>query len=139
MSPLSDKTTQYDRERVPKRPVLDALPRSPAIQGTARSVGDIPGALDVPSARVAIAMALRHAKIPLGATVLLPAYHCTAMVEPVRWAGFRAAFHPVPHDLQLSARDLAPHLTSDVRAIVVVHYFGFAQRALLYGDRKSVV
>jgi perosamine synthetase len=130
LSQLSDKTTQYERERIPKRPVLDGIPRSPASIGAVRSVADIRGALDLPSARVAIAMALRHARIPRGATVLLPAYHCMAMVEPVRWAGFRVAFHPVPRDLQLTAHDLAPHLTADVRALVAVHWFGFAQRAL---------
>ena len=37
--------------------------------------------------------------LPKGATVLLPAYHCPALVEPFIWAGATIRFYPLNEQL----------------------------------------
>lgn len=59
-------------------------------------------------------------------TVLLPAFHCTALVEPVPRAGFKADFYRILPDFRPDMEDLRRRLSRDVAAIVVIHYFGFA-------------
>lgn len=123
-------SNQYDRELVPRRPVLDRWPRSrPGSQGW-RSVADLPNRLLLPSARHAIAAALQLGSCPRGSAVLLPAYHCTAMVGPVRWLGHEPRFYPVRADLQIDLPSLERLLAPPVTALVVVHYFGFPQQEL---------
>jgi len=74
--------------------------------------------------RYALAEAMRRAGVGEGTAVLLPAYHCRSMVEPVMYLN---AVYPMTTNLQpdLSA---ASELARDgkVRALVMTHYFGFA-------------
>jgi dTDP-4-amino-4,6-dideoxygalactose transaminase len=58
-------------------------------------------------------------------TILLPAFHCTALVEPVPRAGFKANFYRVLPDFRPDVEDLKRRFSADVAAVVVVHYFGF--------------
>jgi len=57
-------------------------------------------------------------------TVLLPAYHCPAMVEPIVWAGCKIAFYRLRKDLSPEPDDLA-RLLPQAKAIVLVRFFGF--------------
>jgi perosamine synthetase len=58
-------------------------------------------------------------------TVLLPAFHCTALVEPVVRAGFRTAFYRIRPDFTVDLDDLRTKLNSETCMVVVVHFFGF--------------
>ncbi|HMI50428.1 MAG TPA: DegT/DnrJ/EryC1/StrS family aminotransferase [Candidatus Saccharimonadales bacterium] len=58
-------------------------------------------------------------------TVLLPAYHCTALVEPVIRAGFQPVFYGIRPDFSIDTEDLSAKISSAVALTVVVHYFGF--------------
>lgn len=58
-------------------------------------------------------------------TVLLPAFHCTALVEPVPRAGFNASFYRILPDFRPDMEDVRCKLSRDVAAVVVIHYFGF--------------
>jgi len=60
-----------------------------------------------------------------GDTVLLPAYHCTALVEPVIRAGYRAAFYRIKPDFGIDELDLQAKISTRVALTIVVHFFGF--------------
>ncbi len=57
--------------------------------------------------------------------VLLPAFHCTALVEPVPRAGFNVSFYRILPDFRPDFEDVRHRLSRDVAAIVIIHYFGF--------------
>lgn len=61
-----------------------------------------------------------------GNTVLLPAYHCPAMVEPFLWAGCSVMFYPVTETLSPVADQLDEWMNA-ADAIVFTRYFGFEQ------------
>lgn len=79
------------------------------------------------SARVGIALALREHGIGPGDEVLLPAYHCIAMIEPVRYCGATPVFYRVTDQARVEFSDIAAKCDERTRAIVAVHYFGFPQ------------
>ena len=58
-------------------------------------------------------------------TVLLPAFSCPTVVDPVIEAGFRPRFYSINIDLSIDTSDLLAKLDSDVAAVVVINYFGF--------------
>jgi len=58
-------------------------------------------------------------------TVLLPAFHCTALVEPVPRAGFKADFYRLLPDFRPDLDDVRRRFSDEVAVIVVIHYFGF--------------
>ena len=60
-----------------------------------------------------------------GHVVLLPAFHCTALVEPVAHSRFRPVFYRVRPDFSPDMDDLRSKLSSQVALIVVIHFFGF--------------
>jgi hypothetical protein len=60
-----------------------------------------------------------------GGTVLLPAYHCDAMVDACLWSGFEPRFFAVNEDLSPEVSSIKELISSDVKAAVIVHYFGF--------------
>lgn len=78
--------------------------------------------------------ALAAAAIRLKATgaanvVLLPGYHCPALVEPFIHAGYEIKFYPQNVDLSSDPVIFQQLLSSDVTHVVVVRYFGFSQNA----------
>jgi dTDP-4-amino-4,6-dideoxygalactose transaminase len=117
---------EYPEPKVPAHPVLSwgtlggAFTRRPGVL----DVGD---RLDVMSGRMALAHALKHMGAGPGTKILLPAYHCTAMVEPVVWCGATPAFYRTHADLTADLDDLACKVDASTRALIVIHYFGFPQ------------
>lgn len=59
--------------------------------------------------------------------ILIPAYHCPALVEPFIWLGYEIRFYPLQSDLSIDLKILSELLTDDVTHCVVVRYFGFGQ------------
>jgi hypothetical protein len=57
--------------------------------------------------------------------VLLPAFHCVALVEPVLRAGYRAVFYRVRPDFTIDLEDLNSKCSLRDALIVVIHFFGF--------------
>lgn len=122
------------RERIPKDPVfsLATFARSPKQHdnivscvldaGTARFVG---------RGCAAIGLALQHAKIGQGDQVLIPAYHCISMVEPVVWRGAVPAFYRVNADTSVNLQDIEARISEHTRALLVPHYFGFPQKRMV--------
>lgn len=77
--------------------------------------------------RYALTEALRRAGVGLGKAVLLPAFHCRAIVEPVLYLGAEPCFYPVKADLRPDFSALSSLLNGKppVVAMVMTHYFGF--------------
>jgi perosamine synthetase len=59
--------------------------------------------------------------------VLLPAYHCPALVEPFLWCGYEVRFYPMQPDLTVDEDMFAQLLTADVTHCLLVSFFGFQQ------------
>jgi perosamine synthetase len=60
-----------------------------------------------------------------GEEILVPAFHCCSMVEPVLRAGYRPRFYTVNRDLSVNVPDLLAQITKKTAAIIIVNYFGF--------------
>jgi len=61
-------------------------------------------------------------------TILLPAFHCPSVVEPVLRAGMRPAFYRVDRNMELDLDDLRARLHGDVAAVLFINYLGFPSR-----------
>ena len=75
--------------------------------------------------RYALAETLRRAGVVPGRTVLLPSFHCRAMVEPVLYLGAKPLFYPLMPDLSPDFAALPALLDTRVAAMLVTHFFGF--------------
>ena len=125
---------QFPIPHVPKNPVLGwasfsraDTDRVDAGLASIPSVLSLPHRRDVTSARVAIALALQRLGVGRGDRVLVPAYHCLSMVEPVVFCGAEPCFFPLTARLEVPLDALERLDLSRVRAILVTHYFGFPQ------------
>ena len=58
-------------------------------------------------------------------TVLVPAYHCMALIQPIVAAGFEIGCYRIRPDLTVDHADLAEQMGPHVAAVLVIHYFGF--------------
>lgn len=116
-----------------QRPLVPALP-VPRPGAAARDQGPAPpGVLGLThrrylhSGRYALYHALRHAGLTPGDGVLVPAYHCLAMLEPLHILGLEPVFYPIAADTSVRTADLESRLTAGIAAVIVVHYFGVVQ------------
>ncbi|HKP97235.1 MAG TPA: DegT/DnrJ/EryC1/StrS family aminotransferase [Fibrobacteria bacterium] len=76
--------------------------------------------------RNAIHLGLSALGIRPGAVVLLPAFHCTALVDPVMAYGARPAYYPVRRDLTLDLASIEAALVrTGASALLCVHFFGW--------------
>ena len=131
MVPLAESILpDYPEPRIPKNPVLGwgALGLSPSARNAAYpEVLDLAHTKLVTSARFAIAIALRELGVSTGDEVLVPAFHCLSMIEPVAWSGASPRLYPLDGNLGIGLKGLVGTDTSRVKAMLVTHYFGFPQ------------
>lgn len=113
------------------------VPLMPVISygGFGKHVSDWRSLLDLPhlptsAGRAAISLALENAGIGEGDEVLVPAYHCESMIAPVAHVGATPVFYKVDCDSSLNLNDLAGKITTNTRAVLATHYFGFPQRLI---------
>ena len=84
-------------------------------------------------ARYALLAAYRRAGLMAGMSLLAPGYHCRTLIDPALRLGATVQFYPLDAqlrpDLHAIARLIKEAKTNahPVRALVVTHYFGFAQ------------
>ncbi len=75
--------------------------------------------------RGALDAILESADIGRGDDVLLQAYTCVAVPEPVLWRGARPVYVDIdPQTLNMSAEDLKKKITPRAKAIIIQHTFG---------------
>lgn len=114
------------------RPILSMLPYKGRRRWIGRSGREVPSAFlgageFFVHGRYALVEALRRAGVGPGGAVLLPAYHCRTIVESALYLGAEVRFYPMTADLKPDFASL-DRLNADgaVRAMLVTHYFGFA-------------
>ncbi len=119
-------TPVFPKPRIPIKPVLSL--RS---FGTHRSqipaIDDFGVARYVTSGRAAIALALQNLGVKPGDEVLIPAFHCTSMVEPAVWLGAKPVFYKILSSTEIDFDDIKKKITPQTRAMLATHYFGFSQ------------
>jgi dTDP-4-amino-4,6-dideoxygalactose transaminase len=131
----------YPRPAVPVTPVFSW---SSLMRGGRRrlSILDAGQVRTVTSGRIAIALALREMGIGPGDAVLLPAYHCASMVEPVIWAGATPVFYRIHADTSVDLDDIAGKTGIATRVLVATNYFGFPQdlaRLRAFCDERNLM
>lgn len=113
---------------VPREPRLRA---SMLLRGGARPAaeGPVPGspAVALFSGRNAIYHGARLLGVRPGDRVLVPAYHCSALVEPILRHHAVVDFYRVGRSCEPDIADIRRRLTDRTRGIVAIHYFGFPQ------------
>lgn len=110
--PVLPLTAVFDgAERAPHRPFpLDRRDALLTFSGTA-----------------AIYQAFRSLLLPDGSVVLCPSYNCGHEIEPLTRLGLKVECYRITADLQIDFEDLERRLKGNVKALLVTHYFGFAQ------------
>ena len=120
-------------KRAPPHPHITWVDLAPPPAGT--TWGDLSGAGRVRftySGRAAIFQILRQLNAQPGrdrrrTTVLIPAFHCPTVVDPVLHAGFDVRFFAIDRDLRVVQDDLLRKLDDKVAAAIFIRYFGFAE------------
>lgn len=115
------------RPTIPVQPVLSlgTFLRSGGV--AAPAITDTGNAIYVAAGRIAIALALELLGVRRDEKVLIPAYHCAAMVEPLSWVAARPAFYALRDDLSVDLRDIAAKIDGATRVLMVPNFFGFPQ------------
>jgi perosamine synthetase len=117
----------FPKPRIPISPVLSFTSFSGDKHQYVPSVLDTGRAEFVTSGTIAIALSLQQMKIGKNDKVLLPAYHCIAMVEPVVWANATPVFYKINADTSVDLDDIRTRLDSSTKLLLITHYFGFHQ------------
>lgn len=91
---------------------------------------DAPGVTFHARARDAIWRAVKALAPSTEDTVLLPSYNCGAEVDAVLNAPARVRFYRVDADARADVAHLRASIDSRTRAVLLTHYFGFAEPAL---------
>lgn len=78
-------------------------------------------------ARYALYHGLRASRLASGDEILMPAYICDAAVEAVRAFGAVPVFYRITRDCLIDFEDIQGRISSRSKALLFVHYFGFAQ------------
>lgn len=79
------------------------------------------------SGTAAVYQAFRSLQLPAGSVVLCPSYNCGHEIEPLLRLGLRVECYRITADLQIDFEDLERRFNESVKALLVTHYFGFAQ------------
>src|SRR5262245_13756795 len=78
-------------------------------------------------ARYAIYHCMKLLGIGPGDHVLAPSYICRAAIDPVFATGAEVAFYAVDRECSSNLKELERSITSQTKAVMIVHYFGFPQ------------
>jgi hypothetical protein len=88
---------------------------------------DLPGCIYTTSGRASITLGLQVLGVQPRDLVLLPSYHCPTMVTPAVGLGARPLFYPVDSHGTPDLDWLARQNLSNVRVMLVAHFFGLPQ------------
>jgi perosamine synthetase len=80
------------------------------------------------SGRYAIYQVLRLLGLQSDNEVLLPAYHCLAMVQPIMTFGCRPVLYRIDSTLQTTIDHVMKRVSGQTRVVVLVHHFGIYQK-----------
>ncbi len=60
-----------------------------------------------------------------GDTVLVPAFHCTTVIDPILQAGYKILYYEVDVHLRANEADIISKLSTSIAAVVIINFFGF--------------
>ena len=86
------------------------------------------------NARSALEFGIRCLGLCKGDEILLPAYHCPVMVYPIVNSGLTPIFYKILPDCSADIDDIRSKVTSQTKAVIAVHYFGFPNNISQIGD-----
>jgi perosamine synthetase len=115
------------RPDIPVLPVLSVETFGLRKRHATPAVVDNGRAVYVAAGRMAISHALEMIGIRPGQKVLVPAYHCVSMVEPIVHFGGDPVFYALRDDLSIDLDDIAAKIDQRTCALMAVNYFGFPQ------------
>lgn len=129
---------------LPILPVLDAGALFAGPRATIPSVLDVGSPLLVTRGAGAIRLILQSLGVRPADEVLVPAFNCPSMVEPIEAESARPVFYGIAPDLRIGAEHLDPHLGPRTRAILVPHLLNRLQdlrpiRALCEAKRLVLI
>jgi perosamine synthetase len=128
---LCSRRSSRVTRRIPIAPVLPVLTGRTLLGGSPcrlPSITAVGRPCWVVSGEAAILGALLLANVGPSDEVLVPAFHCPSMVNPIRALGATAVYYGINEDLTLNAADIEARLTRRTRAIIAPHLFGRVQR-----------
>ena len=105
-------------------------------------IADIDNIVEVTRGSVAIALALKHAKIKNGDKVLVSAFNCRSMVEPILFNSAIPITYRIKRNLSIDLEDIEEKLDKHTKVLIVTHYFGFPQEIQTirsFCDQNSLV
>jgi perosamine synthetase len=76
-------------------------------------------------ARNALYHGLQVLGLAAGDTVLVPAFHCASLVEPLIQQGAAVRFYRVDRDCAPDLDEIRAKIDKSTRAVLAIHYFGF--------------
>ena len=121
-------TVHYPKPALPTQPLLTNHLYSLQKSNINSSFLNSENSRFVTSGRAAIALALEHAGINENDEVLVPAYHCSSMVQPIIYVKATPIFFKIkPPTNAIDLDDISKKITTKTKAIIVTHYFGFPQ------------
>lgn len=120
-------TLHFPAAKIPSSALLDITIRETQNKPVIPSILEVKNRVFTTSGRASIALALEDAGISAGDEVLIPAYHCEAMVAPAKWRQAKIVFYRIQRDTKVDIEDIAAKISTKTRAIIVTHYFGFEQ------------
>lgn len=113
---------------VPKEPQLrwGQLPFFPSCKPIPRPVqtGNVQ---HFQQARYALYHGIRLLGLCPGDKILVPAFHCSTLIEGVLRAGADITFYNVKRDLQIDLDDVERKVDRHTKALLIVHFFGVIQ------------
>jgi perosamine synthetase len=100
-----------------------------ATAGVEEKISEYFDGLDVvnfDSGRTALYFALKSLGIGEGDAVLVQAYTCVVVINSIKWTGATPVFVDVDETACMNPEDLERKVTSDCKALIIQHTFGYA-------------
>lgn len=113
---------------LPVLPVLSCADLRGSVPAKEHSLLRVGSGVLLDSGASAIRAALAAIRVGPGDRVLVPAFHCPAMLTPVLHAGAEARFYAIEEDLSISLAAIEGAMGPRVRAVLVPHLLGRIQR-----------
>ena len=115
-----------------KEKVIDVFPSIDLRKFSFRSDGDDPIVnnsrfYNYASGRSAIYHGISCLGMPMDSIVLMPIYHCGVEIEAVIRAGYKVEFYRLNNDLTIDLEDIQSKLRPEIKALFIIHYYGFPQ------------
>lgn len=128
MNSKENKIIAYPKPVIPLSPVFSGqLFSTSTVKNNVDSILRCDYVLHLSNGRSAIAVALEDAGVSKGDEVLVPAYHSLSMVHPIEWTQATPVFYNIFSDTNIDLKDIINKKTSNTKAIIITHYFGFMQ------------